>query len=78
MESIAKDGTVKEHLECYGAWDDEELKDHGDKQKSSMESVVLKGRYENPFDYDYLYLRLIFNLDSMTPSCTSVRGSYYL
>ena len=58
VERLNIDGPVelfKEHLECYGAWDDEELKDH-EENKSRVLWIWANDCYENPGDYDYLYL----------------------
>ena len=58
VEELNFDGPVelfKEHLECYGAWDDEELKDH-EENKSRVLWIWANDCYENPGDYDYLYL----------------------
>ena len=58
VEELNFDGSVelfKEHLEQYGAWDDEELKDH-EENKERVLWTWANDCYENPGDYDYLYL----------------------
>ena len=52
------DGPVelfKEHLKEYGAWDDEQLKDHYENRIKVL-WLWANDCYENPGDYDYLYL----------------------
>ena len=58
VERLNFDGPVelfKEHLDGYGAWDDEELKDH-EENKSRVLWIWANDCYENPGDHDYLYL----------------------
>ena len=58
VERLNFDGPVelfKEHLECYGAWDDEELKDH-EKNKQRVLWIWAGYCLDDPDGYDYLYL----------------------
>ena len=58
VEELNFDGSVelfKEYLEGFGAWDDEELKDH-DENKERVLWTWACNCDENPGDYDYLYL----------------------
>ena len=58
VEKLNFDGPVelfKEHLKEYGAWDDEQLKDHYENRIKVL-WLWANDCYENPGDYDYLYL----------------------
>ncbi len=58
VEELNFDGPVelfKEHLDGYGCWNDEQLKDH-EENKSRVLWIWANDCYENPGDYDYLYL----------------------
>ena len=58
VEELNFDGSVelfKEHLEQYGAWDDEQLKDH-EENKQRVLWIWATDCAENPDDYDYLHL----------------------
>ena len=58
VERLNFDGPVelfKEYLDGYGAWDDEELKDH-EENKQRVLCTWACNCDENPGDYDYLYL----------------------
>ena len=58
VERLNFDGPVelfKEHLDGYGCWDDEQLKDH-EENKQRVLWIWANDCYENPGDYDYLYL----------------------
>ena len=58
VEKLNFDGPVelfKEHLKEYGAWDHEQLKDHYENRIKVL-WLWANDCYENPGDYDYLYL----------------------
>ena len=58
VERLNFDGPLelfKEHLKEYGAWDDEQLKDHYENRLRVL-WLWANDCYENPGDYDYLYL----------------------
>ena len=58
VEKLNFDGPVelfKEHLKEYGAWDDEQLKAHYENRIKVL-WLWANDCYENPGDYDYLYL----------------------
>ena len=58
VERLNFDGPVelfKEYLDGYGAWDDEELKDHEENKQRVLWTWACNCD-ENPGDYDYLYL----------------------
>tara|TARA_A200000159_G_scaffold20096_1_gene16673 strand:+ start:421 stop:759 length:339 start_codon:yes stop_codon:yes gene_type:complete len=58
VEELNFDGSVelfKEYLEGFGAWDDEELKDHEENKERVLWTWACNCD-ENPGDYDYLYL----------------------
>ena len=58
VEKLNFDGPVelfKEHLKEYGAWEDEQLKDHYENRIKVL-WLWANDCYENPCDYDYLYL----------------------
>jgi len=46
----------KEYLEGYGAWDDEQLKDH-DENKMRVLWCWACNCFDDPGSYDYLYLQ---------------------
>ena len=58
VERLNFDGPIelfKEHLKEYGAWDDEQLKDHYENRLRVLWLWACDCD-ENPGDYDYLYL----------------------
>ena len=58
VERLNFDGPVelfKEYLDGFGAWDDEELKDHEENKQRVLWTWACNCN-ENPGDYDYLYL----------------------
>ena len=58
VEELNFDGPVelfKEYLDGFGAWDDEELKDHEENKQRVLWTWACNCD-ENPGDYDYLYL----------------------
>jgi hypothetical protein len=58
VEKLNFDGPVKlfkEYLDGYGAWDDEQLKDHEENKQRVLWTWACNCD-ENPGDYDYLYL----------------------
>ena len=58
VEKLNFDGPVdqfKEYLDGFGCWDDEELKNH-EENKQRVLWIWANDCYENPGDYDYLYL----------------------
>ena len=58
VERLNFDGPVelfKEYLDGFGAWDDEELKDHEENKQRVLWTWACNCD-ENPGDYDYLYL----------------------
>ena len=58
VERLNFDGPVelfKEHLDGYGAWDDEELKAH-EENKSRVLWIWAGYCLDDPDGYDYLYL----------------------
>ena len=58
VERLNFDGPIelfKEHLEQYGCWDDEELKDHYENRLRVLWLWACDCS-ENPDSYDYLYL----------------------
>ena len=58
VERLNFDGPVelfKEYLDGFGAWDDEELKNHEENKQRVLWTWACNCD-ENPGDYDYLYL----------------------